>query len=140
MNEKQASRGSSAVKSARFPANLALVALLAGVAVLFRFPPEQYRFYPQCPFYRLTHLYCPGCGATRALAALLHGNLSEAAHFNVLLLVLLPFLLVYFAAAYWRAVRLDTFVWLQLPVPSLKYLLVAASLFTVLRNATANLL
>ena len=28
----------------------------------------------QCPFYRLTGLYCPGCGSGRAIYALLHGH------------------------------------------------------------------
>lgn len=33
--------------------------------------------YP-CLFYRLSRLYCPGCGGTRAVQALLHGNLLSS--------------------------------------------------------------
>jgi hypothetical protein len=36
-----------------------------------------------CPFRRLTGLPCPGCGATRATAAFLRGDLWSAVGFNV---------------------------------------------------------
>ncbi|MDQ2833704.1 MAG: DUF2752 domain-containing protein [Acidobacteriota bacterium] len=55
--------------------------------VLRRFPPERYGFYPQCPVYASLHVKCPGCGATRALAALLHGRVLEALHWNALFTV-----------------------------------------------------
>ncbi len=46
--------------------------------------------YPRCLFYEATGYYCAGCGATRALHALLHGKLTEALHDNALFVVLLP--------------------------------------------------
>ena len=61
---------------------------LAGAAaalVLYRFPPERYAFYPTCPFHTLTGWDCPGCGSTRALAALLHGEPVRALSLNPLL-------------------------------------------------------
>jgi Protein of unknown function (DUF2752) len=61
---------------------------LSGAAVafvLFRFPPEHFAFYPACPFHTLTGWDCPGCGSTRALAALLHGELLRALSLNPLL-------------------------------------------------------
>lgn len=33
---------------------------------------------PPCLFYRLTGLYCPGCGGTRAWIALLHGRFLQS--------------------------------------------------------------
>jgi len=50
--------------------------------VLLRFSPQEYSFYPRCPFYALTGHYCPGCGATRAIAELLHGHVAAALHFQ----------------------------------------------------------
>ena len=48
-----------------------------------------------CPFYRLTGLYCPGCGSGRAVRALLHGHLLQALSYNYLLdLLLVPALCV----------------------------------------------
>ncbi len=62
----------------------------AGAATtLYFFNPSAYGFYPVCQFHRLTGLNCPGCGATRALYALLHGNFSTAMHDNALVVTCL---------------------------------------------------
>src|SRR5689334_25389377 len=42
-------------------------------------------FYPQCVFKQATGLDCPGCGATRAMHALLHGRVGEAFRYNAML-------------------------------------------------------
>jgi hypothetical protein len=70
---------------------IGLAALLAGAALLILFPPDRFGFYPRCPIFEATGLLCPGCGATRALAALLRGNLSSAWKLNALIVSLLPF-------------------------------------------------
>ena len=54
--------------------------------LLYLFPVEKYRFWPPCVFHELTGLYCPGCGNTRALSALLHGHLGESLRNNLLLI------------------------------------------------------
>jgi len=69
--------------------------LLAGVivvlaAVVYAFNPAGGGWFPPCLLYKATHLYCPGCGATRAMHALLHGRLIEAAGYNVFATILLP--------------------------------------------------
>jgi hypothetical protein len=109
-------------------------ALLAGVAILYEFPPEQYHFYPQCPVFRYLHVYCPGCGATRALAALLHLRIAEALHYNALVVLLVPILLAYIAAAYLKARRDEVFTWPRVPAFGLTALLVMSVAFGVLRN------
>jgi len=65
--------------------------LIAAAAIVFFLDPAQYRFYPGCLFHQVTGLNCPGCGATRALHALMHGHLADAARFNLLFLVCLPY-------------------------------------------------
>jgi hypothetical protein len=87
----------------RATAPLAFVSLLA--VILRRFPPAEYSFYPRCPFHALFGILCPGCGATRALAALLHGNLLEALHLNIFATALFPIAFAYAAISYWRFVR-----------------------------------
>ena len=49
------------------------VLLVAGVFLHFS-PVDLTDIVPGCLLYRLTGLYCPGCGATRALSAFLHGH------------------------------------------------------------------
>jgi hypothetical protein len=101
--------GVSANRRGRFStrAQIAAMTCACGGASLFLFAvnPNRYAVYPQCAFYHLTGLYCAGCGATRALYALLHGRVVEALHDNLLLMMALPLLLVlsgrYLAEA-WR--------------------------------------
>lgn len=47
-----------------------------GVALvlLALYYPSAQRFFPPCPMYRFLHLHCPGCGSTRAVYCLLHGD------------------------------------------------------------------
>lgn len=54
-----------------FLASLALAAALMG---LLAFIAAARITLPPCLFFRLTGLYCPGCGGTRAWIALLHGH------------------------------------------------------------------
>src|SRR5437762_846483 len=91
--------------SARAGVNLFAAGAMAGVGLLYRFSPQEYSFYPRCPFFALTHHYCPGCGATRAIAELLHGHVAAALHFNAAVTLLLPFMLCYLAAVYVTAQR-----------------------------------
>jgi hypothetical protein len=65
-------------------------------------PPSTTGWYPPCIFHELTGLHCPGCGATRAAYALLHGHVVEALHQNALLVIAAPFLAVIISRAVWR--------------------------------------
>ncbi len=58
------------------------------VMLLFVDPNEPGNLLPKCPFNWLTGLNCPGCGATRMVHALLHGDVVSAFHYNAVLLAL----------------------------------------------------
>ena len=77
---------------------LCIVLVCAAFAVpavlLCLFPVEKYRFWPPCVFHKFTGLYCPGCGNTRALSALLHGRIGESLRNNLLLIPTLAVLTV----------------------------------------------
>ena len=122
------------MKNARATANLLALGTIATAALLFEFPPDRYSFYPGCPVYRYLHLYCPGCGATRALAALLHGRVAEAMHYNPLFVMLLPLLLLLAGVMYWSAVTRNRIEWPQVPASWVASLLTVMAAFTVVRN------
>jgi hypothetical protein len=90
--------------------------------------------FPPCPIHQLLGMQCPGCGATRAIAALLHGDLRAAFHLNSLFLCALPALILYAAIAYRRALAQRPFTWPRIPMPALYLALTAITLFTVARN------
>ncbi|MER6734028.1 DUF2752 domain-containing protein [Streptomyces puniciscabiei] len=62
--------------------------LFAAVAGAFAYvgavDPNQPGHYPACPLYRLTGLYCPGCGGLRSAHAFVHGDLLTALRDNAL--------------------------------------------------------
>ncbi len=64
--------------------------LTGGAAYLFFYEPGRTGFFPLCPFRALTGFRCPGCGSTRALHQLLHGNLLASFELNPLLFLTLP--------------------------------------------------
>lgn len=72
------------------PTILLVGALALGATGLFLFNPTTTPFYPKCLFHEMTGLYCPGCGSTRALHCLLHGELGAALHENALAVLALP--------------------------------------------------
>ena len=76
---------------------LILLILLAGTLFLYYHNPKG-ELMLACPVYCLTGYYCPGCGAGRACYALLHGQLYQAFRYNPVLIVLLPWLGLYYAA------------------------------------------
>jgi hypothetical protein len=67
--------------------------LLAGVAYLFVFEPGKTGLFPVCLFRLVTGYQCPGCGSTRAMHQLLHGEVIAAFMLNPFFLLAIPFLL-----------------------------------------------
>ena len=58
------------------------VILLAGAVTLFFLDPSKHTFFPKCAFHMATGYSCPGCGSSRALYQLTHGNVLEALRLN----------------------------------------------------------
>ena len=113
----------------RHKANVALAAALSGLLLLAMHPASQ--FYPACPIYEHFHLLCPGCGATRALAALLHGDLASAWRMNPQFVCAFPWLFLIAAKTYRQAAPSRPFkrqggaIWASLAI---------ATVFGVMRN------
>ena len=117
----------------RVLANAVLLLFVCGAALLFWFPPEAHRFYPICPIYTYLGVLCPGCGATRALAALLHGELRQALALNALVVAALPLALAAGIRAYALAMRGERVCWPAVPNAALYSSLAAMAIFTVAR-------
>lgn len=115
-----------------WPAILAVATVLAGVVVLLWFvDPGQVNWLPKCPLHLLTGWHCPGCGATRMVHALVHGDLARAFTSNALLVMLGPALVVY---SLWRRLC-DGPGWTSRVSPRAIWALAAVLLvFAVLRN------
>ena len=77
----------------RLTALLIWLSIAIGATYLFIFEPGKTGFFPACPFRMLTGFTCPGCGSTRGLHRLLHGDIVSALEFNPLMVLSLPFLL-----------------------------------------------
>lgn len=80
-----------------------------------------------CIFYKITNLYCPGCGITRAIISLLKLNIYQAVRYNSLI-ILFPFLLINYIYTYVfnGKKKVPQFIWI--------IILVIVILYGVLRN------
>jgi hypothetical protein len=105
-----------------------------GMAFIYNVDPNAANNpYPRCLLKQLTGVDCPGCGGTRAVYSLLHGDVAGAADHNVLAFVALP-LIAYLVARFVLA-RFDVNLPAPRMTPSLAWALVGVTLvFTLVRN------
>lgn len=79
---------------------------MAGIAFAIGwFNPSTAGFFPVCPLLSLTGFACPGCGMTRGLHALLHGDVLGALDYNLLLPGILFFFGYLFVSLFLTSVR-----------------------------------
>lgn len=114
-----------------------IVSIATGVLLIIYavFNPLTNHLFPQCPFYRITGWYCPGCGSQRCAHELLNGNISKAAADNLLFILFLPMLLlVAFTHLYYlllnKKIHLSFLYHPLLP----KLIVVVVLVFWILRN------
>lgn len=117
-----------------------LVMLLVGgaaTAYVGMVDPNQPGHYPTCPFLSLTGLFCPGCGALRAVHAMAQGEVMTALDRNVLVVggaVLLAAIWIGRLVHAWRGTAPT-----RVAHPALVWgLLVLVVVFTVARNLPAG--
>ena len=53
-----------------------IILIIVGIVII------NYVKIPECIIYKNLHIYCPGCGCTRAFIAMLNGNLIESIYQN----------------------------------------------------------
>lgn len=112
-----------------------LVAALAVIVVLvavYVFDPMSGDFpFPRCIFKSLTGWSCPGCGATRALHALLHCNFAEAWGANPAVFMAVPLAAAAIVADSHAPARLRGLIFSP---ASVAVLIAVTIIWTLLRN------
>jgi len=109
------------------PARAAGAALVAATVSWF-VDPNTHRI-PLCPLHAMTGLWCPFCGCTRAVHALVHADLATALRDNALFVAALP-LLVLLWWRWWQAPSASR----ALPRPLFWSAATLVLVFGVLRN------
>jgi hypothetical protein len=107
---------------------------LAGAAVLAAVDVSSTSLLPPCPFLAITGLWCPFCGGTRALDALVAGDLGAALGLNVLVVLAVPVVVAEWAR--WTAGRAKgrPTSFMNVSTRVLAAVTVLAVLYAVLRN------
>ena len=94
----------------------------------------KYVMLPDCNFYRWTGLYCPGCGDTRAVIALMNGDILLSLRQNALIVVLLLIAIALYIELFLKVVFEKRF---KSPILNLKFLcifLILFAIYSVVRN------
>ena len=86
---------------------------------------------PKCPIHSIFNVYCPGCGSTRSLRAILSGHFTQALHENALF-ILSPILMLAGYLLAKRRTQIALYIYLG-------FLSVLVVVFTILRNQPHSL-
>ena len=79
----------------RIAVGIAVPALLfSGIFIFIKYGS------PPCFIHAMTGIYCPGCGAGRALRALLELRIGDALQYNLLFTLSIPLALLYLVKGY----------------------------------------
>ena len=108
--------------------------IIGGGVALFFLNPSEHSFFPKCALYVATGYSCPGCGSTRALFHLTHGNVLEAFRLNPGLIGLIGLGLTDFVRYVLAVVRGNPFHTLFGRLKLLGGLLGVMLVYSVIRN------
>lgn len=109
-----------------------LIIILCAGFILYSIPPTENSIYPPCIFHKITGLYCPGCGSTRAIHSLLHLEIRKAFAYNPLVVIFLPFISLWLLISIYRIKKGQSTI--ILPNGFALFFLILIVSFWVLRN------
>lgn len=102
--------------------------------ILYLIVGNHFNIYLFCPFYKITKLYCPGCGVTRMLLSILHGNFYQAFRFNPLIFIMLPFFIIYYILYIISLINKKDFIIKKIDDKLWIYLIIIFITYGILRN------
>lgn len=73
--------------------NIKLFKIFLGLLAYYVFSSITHIYIP-CPVHLFTGLNCPGCGVTRMIISMLHGDFSKAFRYNQLLFISTPIFII----------------------------------------------
>ena len=119
----------------RRPLIILLVAALLLVLglVYYALDPSSSTLFPRCTFLSLTGYKCPGCGSQRFIHSMLHGDITQALHYNAYLMGALPIIAIYLLNDYTKLFPQWVDDILKHPV-TITALVVSMIVWSVLRN------
>lgn len=84
--------------------NIGCILLFAGL-MIWKYSPAVLSLQTPCMFHELLHLYCPGCGGTRAVYALLRFDILGSLAYHPFVLFVTVILLEYYIGAIITLIR-----------------------------------
>ncbi len=104
------------------------------IAILYFYFNPNTAFFPRCPLYTTTGIYCPGCGSQRAFHDLLHLDFKGVIGHNLLFLfgftILIYHLIIYVLNTFYKKRIKNILYYKKAPI----FILVLVIIFWILRN------
>lgn len=109
-----------------------LIVLILGVAYLVL--GKIFNTYIPCVIHLTTGLYCPGCGATRMIYALLKLDFYQAYRYNQLLFLTLPFSITLIINYIYASIKNKEPWYKKIPLTIWSVIIIIVILYGILRN------
>lgn len=117
--------------------NLLIFLVLLIALLVYLLIGSRFNIFIPCPIHEITNLYCPGCGVTRMLLAIINGDFYQAFRYNPLLFCLIPFLIFYYGNVIYSYYRKKENLFLRFEPQLWYFLIFLFILYGVVRNLPA---
>ena len=109
--------------------------ILLGVLFIFIIDPLKHKIFPDCYILSTTGLYCPGCGMTRSLHSILHGEFIQAGRYNLMVFIIIGICIIFYVLYFgWRFFNLNILSKIDIKPQYVFGFLIVMFLYFILRN------
>ena len=95
---------------------------------------KKFGFYLSCPIHKFFGVYCPGCGITRMLHAIITLDFYKAFRYNPLLFILFPFFVFLFIDKIVKERKNERALYKKIPEIVWVILIIILIIYAILRN------